>query len=211
MGQVINYKIDYVLRNGVSRYTKNMNVNEWDVVGCPDSSGTVTGTMESEEYGLKVDYRDCEWVSLEGAWNNRREEAAKSQRAYRTQMALAATEKEKTRLRWERKNYVARRWYNEHKQEQRAKRRMSYRLKRNPGKTCCPVKMLGTDPAPAQAVTLWLTKCRTCHRIKYCHLGCDQEQRQGVYFRGRWFIDINPEPGTGTTFSEEIISLTRVY
>ena len=104
----------------------------------------------------------------------------------------------------ERKRYLQQQRKQEHKQKERAKRQVL------PGKSCCPVKLLGCQPGPEKGVKMWLTKCRICKRIEYGQLGIDKNQREGFYFRGLWFKDIDPEKGAGTTFEDHIISLTQV-
>ena len=148
--------------------------------------------------------------------------AVKTRRTYRLLMKQATTEQEKARLHRERKRYVERQWYHRHREYVCAKKRVAFRKQREDAcvekraardtannKPCCPVKRLGTEPGPEQlAVKLWFTKCKTCHRLEYGWFGYDQYRREGVYFRGRWFKDIDPETGTGRTMSGDTMSLT---
>lgn len=133
----------------------------------------------------------------------------RSRRRYHWQMTLAKTEAEKNRLRLERKRYIARRWYYNNQSRERAKSRRRNRSRREKG--CCPFTMLGIKPTPKRSVKLWITQCKTCHRKEYGDIGCNEEGRVGTYFRGEWFDYIDPQTGTGTTFSGEVISLTRIY
>ena len=59
---------------------------------------------------------------MEKRWNKRRDKVLKSRRLYRLQMLLAKPE-EKERLWRERKNYVARTWYQAHREREAARRR----------------------------------------------------------------------------------------
>ena len=150
-------------------------------------------------------------------------EAVKHRVTYRLLMKQAITDQEKERLHRERKRYVERRWYHNNREYVCAKKREAFRQRRTnagvekpvtpgtPNKPCCPVKPLGTEPGPEQvAVQLWFTKCKTCHRLEYGWFGVDPDGREGMYFRGRWFKELNTETGTGKTFAGHTMSLTRM-
>ena len=152
------------------------------------------------------------------------EEAVKHRVTYRLLMKQATTETDKAHLHRERKRYVERQWYHRHRDKVCAKKRAAFRKRREDAcvekpvtrgtatnKPCCPVHRLGTEPGPEQvAFKLWFTKCKKCHRLEYGWFGYDQDRRVGVYFRGRWFKDIDPEKGTGRTLTGDIMSLTRM-
>lgn len=124
----------------------------------------------------------------------------RSRRHYHWQMAQAKTSEEKERLRHERKLYIVRKWYHDHRAREQAKGRRRNRIRRE-NKGCCPFQMLGVEPTPKQSVKLWITHCKTCKRKEYGSNGCDDEGRVGTHFRGEWFDHIDPQTGTGTTFS----------
>ena len=147
-------------------------------------------------------------VTIRTRWMQKMSEAAQSRRAYRYHMLLATTEWEKNRLRQERRRYTARRWYLANRESEIAKARVRDQERRQrQRKKCCPRQMLGRELGPDRGVKLWVTHCKTCHHIEYCEFGMDPQERVGVYFRGKWFKEINPDSGTGTTFSDEIILL----
>ena len=150
-------------------------------------------------------------------------EAVKHRVTYRLLMKQATTDQEKERLHRERKRYVERRWYHNNRDYVCAKKREAFRQRRKDAgvetsvargttnKPCCPIKPLGTELGPAQTTfKLWFTRCKRCHRLEYGWFGVDQYRREGMYFRGRWFKDIDPETGTGKTFEGHIMSLTRM-
>lgn len=136
---------------------------------------------------------------------------ARSRRLFHWQMSLAKTEVEKERLRHERKLYISRKWYRNNQARERARSKQRNRRNRDNGNRCCPYTMLGAEPCPKKSVKLWITQCKTCKRQEYGDIGCNDEGRVGIHFRGEWFDYIDPQTGKGTTFTGEIISLTRIY
>lgn len=172
-------------------------------------------SIASQQYLTTEVYktRDAEMVrrDIQRGWLTKKEEAVKSRRTYRWQVALASTEKEKARLRRERRQYIARRWYSNNKSTELAKCRVRNRLKRDPKKACCPYLMLGAEQRPIRGVRMWITKCGVCERLEYGEFGFDKQLREGLHFRGLWFKDIDPDTGMGTTMDDNIISLTRIY
>ena len=134
-----------------------------------------------------------------------------TRREYREQMKQAKDRPdEKKRLQEERRVYVRRLWYQQHRAEEQAKSRVRNRLRRQYERKCCPFKMLGAAPIPDRGVVkLWVTRCLTCQRKEWGWLG-DRGDKMGLHFRGIWFEDIDPETGIGTTLEGERILLTRV-
>lgn len=140
---------------------------------------------------------------MERIGDQQREEV-KTRRQYRQQVRVARPD-EKARLRRERKNLVARAWYRAHRKQEATKR---YERRQ---RTCCRSKKLGREVSPQEgAMTLWVTKCKVCGRRTYGKFGVNQQGRAGVFYRGRWFHEINPTKGTATTFQGKEISLTEV-
>ena len=139
---------------------------------------------------------------MEECWNKHRDQIVKSRRQYRQQMCLASPE-EKERLRRERQHYVARTWYQVNREGEARKR------KERRQRTCCPSKKLGREVAPQDGfVTLWITKCKECGRQTQGKFGANKQGRVAVFFRGRWFKEIDPNRGTAKTFQGQDISLT---
>lgn len=166
-------------------------------------------TRESQEYVYREIYkrRDIEIArrQTEWMWNAKREEARKIQRTKKWQLSVARAQyRERERLNQERNRDLQQQGQQEHKQKEQARRQV-----RDPQKTCCPNKLLGADPGTEQGVKVWVTKCKICHRKEYGQFGFDQnKKREGLYFRGLWFSEIDPETGTGITFDKECIDLT---
>ena len=141
---------------------------------------------------------------MEQTLDERNKEVKMSRREYRLQLCLAKPE-EKGKLRRERKNLVARSWYRAHR-KQEAEKRQEQRQR-----TCCPSKKLGREVAPQDGfVTFWITKCKECGRRTHGKFGANKQGRVGVFFRGRWFKEIDPNRETALTFQGQEISLTAV-
>ena len=147
-------------------------------------------------------------------------------------------EDEKKRLNLERKRFMARRWYANNRERENAKRRQRHREKRNAQqqaiinarrserrrrqrerelaqlagqRSCCPSKSLGAEAPPLNGFPMWLTKCNTCQRLELCYVGFNSENVPGIFFRGVWFKEINPEEGNGVTMKDEKIDLNRIF
>ena len=172
-------------------------------------------TAESIEYVraevLKTRHIEMAKRQKEWEWNEKREQAAQRREANRKKANKRKVDQETERLRLERGRIIVKKWYKKNRKKENAKSQMRNREKQNPHKKCCPYKMLDVQAGPERGDKVWVTKCLTCNRKEYGQFGFDENKREGLSFCGVWFKDIDPVKGTGTTFDNKNIDLTRVY
>lgn len=196
-----------------------------DVMFLQQSVKEATDTMFFKEHKEEI------WLHKQNAFKTQQYIEKSVRVAYQQQ-------EEKKRLEAERKRFLQRRWYASNRERENAKRRQRHREKRDAQReaiknarrserrrrqrereraqmagqlACCPNKALGAEAPPVNGFSMWLTKCNTCQRMESCYVGFNSINQPGIYFRGIWFKEINPEEGSGVTMAEEKIDLHRIF